>query len=100
MNGKITLDDIRKVLCENLDYAFCDKTKNVKKLSDEELLKVNIEKDLVLDSLDFIVLTMTLERNCNVVIPNDAFDAFQKKDGTIEALLEEYNRFLIASLNS
>ena len=95
MNGNITLEDIRKVLNENVDYSFCDKTKCVEQMSDDELLDVNIVEDMNLDSLDFMVLTMTLERNCGVVIPDDAFDAVRKKNNTVRALLEESNRFLI-----
>ena len=95
MNGKVTLKDIRKVLNENLDYSFCDKTQKIEQMSDDELLAVNIVEDMGLDSLDLMVLTMSLERNCNVVIPDETYDAIKEKGSTVKALLEETNRFLI-----
>lgn len=99
MNRQVTLEDIRKVLCENVDYSFCDKAKNLEQISDDELLDINIVEDMGLDSLDLMVLTMSLERNCDVVIPDVTFDAIKERGSTVRVLLEETNRNLITRLN-
>lgn len=76
---KITLKDIRKAL-EFTESELVDE------LSDKELRKATFDNDLQLDSLDFQSMTMDLQFNCPVLIPDDV-----KGSDTVEEFIKKVN---------
>ena len=96
MNTELTVKDVRNAICEEDRTFLGSNNQKTKTMSDEELLKANLSDDLGLDSLDVISVSMTLERKCNIVLPDASFTTIKKNGNTVQNLLNEFNRFLLA----
>lgn len=84
----ITLKEVREALrCLNDEEL----SEYIDSISDEELLASSFHEDLGMDSLDVIETTLEIERMCAVSVPDEAYYSFQKKGGTVQALIEIYN---------
>lgn len=91
MNTKqLTLDDIRKAIAETSMYEIGE---DVARMTDEAFAQCYLEDDLGIDSLDLMELTMQLERNHNLSIPDDAEERVFKH-GTVADILAEYNKYV------
>ncbi|MBQ7632751.1 MAG: hypothetical protein IJS88_01385 [Alphaproteobacteria bacterium] len=89
MKKLLTVDDVRKAIDELGDPELsCE----VADMSDEDLLGKSFEHDFMLDSLEIVTVTMNLECDHHLSVPDDVFTSFKLSGGTVKALLDEYNK--------
>ncbi len=74
--NSITLPLVREAL---VDVLLGDEKgeSHVYQVSDDRLLSIKLKEDLDFDSLDFVELTMYLEKKSDVVFPDNIADYFQ-----------------------
>lgn len=87
----LEVKDIRRAAAELNDS---DLDAVISQMSDEEFLDSEFERDLELDSLEVTELTMNLEKDFDISIPDLSFHLFKRNGNTVRAMLEEYNRVL------
>ena len=87
----LEVQDIRRAAAELNDS---DLDAVISQMSDEEFLDSKFECDLELDSLEVTELTMNLEKDFDISIPDSSFHFFKRNGNTVRAMLEEYNRVL------
>lgn len=92
MEKEITLEVIRQVL-KDKQYLSVDN------MSDDELRKACFYKDFGMDSLDVIELSMSLERELSVSVPDEAVPEYITKGGTIQAMMDVF-KTQISTANS
>lgn len=85
---QLTLVDIRRAIGDLCDSELSE---DVRKMSDEELLKCELEEDLGLDSMDIVDFTLNLENNCNICLPYDIVEDIRCDGQTVEKCLNVCN---------
>lgn len=92
MKKLLTVDDVRKAIDELGDPELsCE----VEDMSDEDLLGKSFEHDFMLDSLEIVTVTMNLERDHHLSVPDEAVTNFKLNGSTVKALLDEYNKAIV-----
>jgi len=86
---RLTLAAIKQAL-EETQYPSV--WKKAQSMPDEEFCKMNFRDDFDMDSLDIIELTLCLDRNNGVCIPEKAVSEFSRRGGTVQAMLDAYNQ--------
>lgn len=85
---QLTLGDIRRAI---YDLHCSELSEDVRKMSDEALLKCELEEDLGLDSMDIVDFTLNLENNCNICLPPHIVDDIRRDGRTVEKCLDVCN---------
>ena len=85
---KLTVQDVRTAI-ENMHDE--ELSSMVAEMSDEELLAANFKDDFGMDSLDVIEMTLEMERDHAINIPDSAYEKMKHRGETFEALLNAYN---------
>ena len=86
--NKLTVQDVRTAIANMHDEEL---SSMIDEMSDEELLAANFKDDFGMDSLDVIEMTLEMERDNALHIPDSAYEKMDSKGGTIKDLLDAYN---------
>lgn len=85
---KLAVEDVRLALKETQYPSVWEKAE---KMPDDDLKKACFRTDFSMDSLDVIELSMSLERELSVSIPDSAIATYISKGGTVQALIDVFN---------
>lgn len=88
---ELTVQDLRKAISNMNDEEL---SSMVEELSDEDFLEAEFMEDLSMDSLDVIEMTMEIEREHAIQIPDNAYERMRIRGGTVKVLLDTYNENL------
>lgn len=88
MKQVLSLENIRNAIKETQYPSVWQK---VEKMTDERFQKASFSCDFQMDSLDVIEMTMFLERDLNVSIPDEAITIYSRKGGTVQAMIDAFN---------